>query len=214
MYERSQRHSEEDDRRGYASPASGWIAGSRNPHPIFVSACFTGPTSLADTASFRSGRFPGYPLLKVICIIHWIPELHCMRLWVPIPQLLNLPYRHYVEILQSEARSSRPAPTSAAICHSPGLISLWRLAHRIVTTTRVLTPMAEMLSAGPRYPGIVAFPRFVHVLVQVGRDFPFPQFRIIGSRSLNAVIMRHAWFDDVQVESVRDENSLNATSVW
>lgn len=62
--------------------------------------------------------------------------------------------------------------------------------------TRVLTPMAEMLSAGPRYPGIVAFPRFVHVLVQVGRDFPFPQFRIIGSRSLNAVIMRHAWFDD------------------
>ncbi|OQD95936.1 hypothetical protein PENSOL_c018G01381 [Penicillium solitum] len=70
MYERNQRHSEENDRRGYASPASGWIAKSRNPHPIFVWASFTGPTSLADTASFRSGRFPGYPLLMVTCIIH------------------------------------------------------------------------------------------------------------------------------------------------
>ncbi|KAJ5603805.1 hypothetical protein N7537_006761 [Penicillium hordei] len=70
MYERSKRHSEENDYRGYASPASGRIAESRNTHPIFVSASFTGPTSLADTASFRSGRFPGYPLLKVTCIIH------------------------------------------------------------------------------------------------------------------------------------------------
>ncbi|KGO69199.1 hypothetical protein PITC_096120 [Penicillium italicum] len=42
MYERSQRHSEESDRHGYASPASGWIAESRNPHPIFVSASFHG----------------------------------------------------------------------------------------------------------------------------------------------------------------------------
>lgn len=70
MYKINQRHSGENDRRGYASPASGWIAESRNPHPIFVSASFTGPTSLADTASFRSGRFPGYPLLMVTCIIH------------------------------------------------------------------------------------------------------------------------------------------------
>jgi hypothetical protein len=44
---KTQRHSEESDRRGYAGPASGWIAGPRNPSP----AIFMGPTSLADTVS-------------------------------------------------------------------------------------------------------------------------------------------------------------------
>lgn len=42
----------------------------------------------------------------------------------------------------------------------------------------------------PRYPSI---PDFVtHALVEVGRDFPFPQSRAIGSRSLNAIVMQYA----------------------
>ncbi|KGO69201.1 hypothetical protein PITC_096140 [Penicillium italicum] len=40
---------------------------------------------------------------------------------------------------------------------------------------------------GPRYPSIPAFGTHA-----VGREFPFPQFRAISSRSLNAIVMEHA----------------------
>ena len=45
-------------------------AGSQNSGTKCVSSSFTGPTSVAETASVQSGRFPGYPLLKVTYIIY------------------------------------------------------------------------------------------------------------------------------------------------